>query len=73
MVVRPKQRDLRPAFPAAELEKYRGKWVAFSADGSRIVASGQTEIDVDAHAQALGLKLADYVLEAIPAEDTLWL
>ncbi len=71
MVTRSKQTDSRASFPATELEKYRGKWVAFSADGSRIVASRDTELEADAHAQSLGMKPADYVLEAIPAVDTL--
>jgi hypothetical protein len=29
----------RSAFPHAELLKHKGKWVAFSSDGRRIVAS----------------------------------
>ena len=32
----------RTGFPLDELRKYDGQWVAFSADGQRIVASGQT-------------------------------
>jgi hypothetical protein len=35
-------RSNRARFPRAELAKYQGAWVAFSADGSRIVARGET-------------------------------
>ena len=73
MVIRTRRTDLRPSFPPAEIEAYRGKWVAFSAEGSRIVASGNDEIEADTQAQLLGLTPADYVLEAIPAVDTLLL
>jgi hypothetical protein len=65
--------DARAAFPAAELEKYRGMWVAFAADGSKVVASGRTEIEAAANAEATGLGPAEYVLEPIPQEDTLLL
>ena len=35
----------RANFPAAELQKHDGQWVAFSADGRRIVASAP-DLDV---------------------------
>jgi hypothetical protein len=35
-------RTNRARFPRAELAKYQGAWVAFSADGCRIVAQGPT-------------------------------
>lgn len=35
-------RTNRARFPQVELAKYQGMWVAFSADGCRIVASGET-------------------------------
>lgn len=63
-------RDQRKSFPAAELQKYRGKWVAFSLDGSRIVACGDSETRLVKHADALGLKPADYIMELIPEQDT---
>ena len=34
-------RTNRAQFPRAELARYEGSWVAFSADGCRIVASGE--------------------------------
>ena len=47
--VKPKQRtssmrtydENRANFPAEELRKYDGQWIAFSADGRRIVASAE--------------------------------
>lgn len=62
--------DQRKFFPAAELQKYRGKWVAFSLDGSKIVACGDSETELAAGADALGLKPADYIMELIPEQDT---
>jgi hypothetical protein len=35
-------RSNRSRFPQAELACYRGRWVAFSADGCRVVGSGDT-------------------------------
>lgn len=35
-------RTNRARFPRTELAKFQGAWVAFSADGCRIVASGPT-------------------------------
>ncbi len=63
-------RDRRPLFPAAELAKYRGMWVAFAADGSKILACGDSETELAKRADALGLKPADYVMEPIPEQDT---
>jgi hypothetical protein len=37
----------RRKFPLDELAKYWGKHVAFSADGTRIVASGSSEEELD--------------------------
>src|SRR5260370_1583745 len=47
-------RENRAAFPAAELAKYRGQWVAFSMDGRRIVASAADFVELDARVLALG-------------------
>ena len=42
-------------FPLEELAKYRGLYIAFSWDGSRIVASGQSEPEVWDNVVATGL------------------
>lgn len=44
----------RPNFPREELEKYDGQWVAFNADGRRIVASGESLEDLFEHVEAAG-------------------
>ena len=47
-------RENRSAFPAAELAKYRGQWIAFSMDGRRIVASATDFVELDALLLAMG-------------------
>ena len=39
-------RENRAKFSLAELQKYAGQWVAFSADGRRIVGSGEKIFDL---------------------------
>lgn len=73
MLVSTKQSEPQPMLSTVEIQGYRGKWVAFAVDGSQILASGDDEIEADAQAQSLGFSPADYVLEAIPAVDTLLL
>jgi hypothetical protein len=63
-------RDQRPSFPAAEFEKYRGMWVSFAADGSKVLACGDSETELAKRADALGLKPDDYIIEPIPKQDT---
>ena len=45
----------RPRFPLEELAKYAGLYVAFTPDGKRIVASGETEEEVDKKLLAAGI------------------
>jgi hypothetical protein len=45
----------RARFPLDELVKYAGQYVAFSPDGKRIVASGETEEEVDRKLLAAGI------------------
>ena len=56
----------RELFPAAELAKYYGKEVAWSLDGSRIVASGDDPQEVCAAVQQAGLKSDEVVLTYVP-------
>ena len=44
-------RNNRAHFPHGELAKYRGEWVAFSADGCRIVASAATVTQLEEQLQ----------------------
>jgi hypothetical protein len=45
----------RCKFPLEELAKYAGKHVAFSPDGKRIVASGDTDEEMEANVVAAGI------------------
>ncbi len=65
--------DNRPNYSSADLQQYRGKWVAFSLDGSQILASGNSELDLADKAERLGLSQSEYVMEPIPQNDTLLL
>jgi Family of unknown function (DUF5678) len=69
----------RQAVPAAEiagctseeLEQYRGNWIAFSADGSRIIASSPTLASLDARVRAAGEDPEQVLLERIPPRDSI--
>jgi hypothetical protein len=45
----------RSNFPLEELAKYGGKFIAFSLDGARIVASGDTEEELEKNLIAAGI------------------
>jgi hypothetical protein len=61
-------RQNRGRFPVDELRKYDGRWVAFSADGQRIVASGNNLVGLADHVRATGEKMQDVVVERIELE-----
>ena len=56
----------RARFPRLELEQYRGSWVAFSDDGRRIVASGETIQRLEEQLAAAGQDPQQVVFERIP-------
>jgi hypothetical protein len=68
-VISHEYRTNRARFPRAELDKYRGNWVAFSADGLRVVAGGPTVDDVEEQLTALGIDAQRVVLEWVPGPD----
>ena len=45
----------RAKFPPEELAKYAGKHIAFSPDGLRILASGDTEAEMEQRLVAMGI------------------
>jgi hypothetical protein len=55
--------------PAEEMLRHAGKRVAYSWDGTRIVASGRDYQDVEKALDALGLDASEVVWGYIPAED----
>ena len=61
-------RQNRERFPAGDLKRYDGQWVAFSADGRRIVASGESIGQVSERVGAAREDLDDVVLERIEIE-----
>jgi len=48
-------------FPPEEWLKYAGKFVAFSPDGTRIVASGDSWEELDAALEAAGIHFSQVV------------
>jgi hypothetical protein len=62
-------RENRSAFPAAELVKYRGQWVAFSRDGRRVVASAPDFVELDALLLAMGEDPEQVALEYIDTDE----
>src|SRR5262245_42415266 len=56
----------RDQFPDEQLEPYRGKQVAWNADGTRIVASGDDHEQLYERLAALGIHPAVVVDEFIP-------
>ena len=56
-------------FPAGELGKHRGRWIAFSADGCRIISSDATLTALDQQVRAAGENPEEVLLEWIPDAD----
>ena len=59
----------RNEFSADELDRYAGQHVAWSADGTRILASDPDPLKVLATVRALGYDPAETPIEDIPTED----
>jgi hypothetical protein len=59
----------RSQIPAEELAKYAGKCVAFSSDGTRILASGDYYDDVDRQLETLGIHFSQVVQGYIDMPD----
>ena len=59
----------RVAFPLAELAKHRGEWVAWSPDGTRLVATSRTPDALDDLVRAAGENPEDCAVEGIPETD----
>jgi hypothetical protein len=70
IVITQEYRTNRARFPQSALVKYQGSWVAFSANGCRIVASGETVEQVEERLAAAGEDAQAVVLEWVAgAED----
>src|SRR5690349_18029295 len=58
-------RHNRSRFPIDELKKHDGKWVAFSMDGRRIIASSSDLESLDAKVIAAGINPEEAALERV--------
>jgi Family of unknown function (DUF5678) len=61
-------RQNRAKFSRDELDQYDGKWVAFSADGQRIVASGTNIKELSDQIRGANEDPQDVVMERIEKE-----
>jgi len=61
----------RHRFPHEELEKYAGKYVAWSPDGTKIIASAEDVRSLCGIVDASGFDSAEVVMEPIPSPDEL--
>lgn len=59
----------RAQFSAEELAKYAGKYVAWSSDGTRILASDDDEQHLDATLRATGIDPAEILVSYVPSPD----
>jgi hypothetical protein len=59
--------------PFEELAKYENKWVAWTPDGTRIIAGADNLDELERAVTACGMKLCDTVLELIPPLDQAFL
>jgi hypothetical protein len=59
----------RVAFSLEELAKHRGEWVAWSPDGTRLVATSRNPDDLDDLVRAAGENPEDCPVEGIPDAD----
>jgi hypothetical protein len=59
----------RREFPHEALEKYAGQLVAWSPDGTRIIACGEDVVKLVEAIEALGFDSAEVVIEPVPYPD----
>ncbi len=55
--------------PPAQLLPYQGKYVAWNLDGTRILASGDTQEEVDEQLSAAGIDRHQVVADYVDATD----
>ncbi len=68
---RRKYLENRPKFPLEELAKYIGFWVAWSPDGTRIVASTKNPEELEELVRAAGEDPLQCVHSCIPEDDSM--
>ena len=60
----------RARFSLEELRKYADQWVAFSLDGSRVLASATTLTQLEDRLAAAGVDAQNVALERVEFEDS---
>jgi hypothetical protein len=68
-VITQEYRTNRARFPHAELVPYLGSWVAFSGDGRRILARGETVEQLELQIAADGGNSQNVVMEWLPGAE----
>lgn len=63
----------RANFPLEELAKYAGKYIAFSPDGTRILASGDTEEEMERNLAVMGIDPSQVVGSYVNSVDSVLL
>ncbi len=61
----------RERFPPEELARYAGKYVAWSPDGTRIIASNDNLIHLDCQLREMGFDPENILVSSIPFEDVI--
>ncbi len=59
----------RAAFPLEQLIPYEGRYVAWSADSTRILANGADLFEVEGNVVASGLDPSQVIYEFVPPPD----
>ena len=59
----------RQAFSAEELVRYAGKYVAWSPDGTRIIAADEDLLRLDAKVKDAGHNPAEILVSSVPADE----
>ncbi len=62
-------RTNRARFPRADLAAHQGEWIAFSADGTRIIAGAATLEALETKLEGLGVDGQDVVFESVGGPD----
>src|SRR5436309_3131049 len=63
----------RAAFPPEELLPYRGQFIAWSPDGTRIIAGDKDGLKLDDTLKALGYDPAKILFSSVPDEERLFI
>ncbi len=59
----------RRRFPPEKLQKYAGKYVAWSPDGASIIDSDEEMSRLDEHLEVAGYELSEILISMVPEED----